>query len=40
MAALGKRFRLSPQFGRASVGVTQFRRQIHFSENCFRLCAK
>src|ERR1700756_3953052 len=33
MAAIMQTRRESPQFGRASVRVTHFRQQIHFSEN-------
>ena len=35
MVAMNKTHRGSPQFCRASVRVTDFFRQIHFSANCF-----
>jgi hypothetical protein len=35
MATINKARRESPQFGRASVRVTQFCRWVHFSANCF-----
>jgi hypothetical protein len=40
MAAQNKTRRHSPQFGRASVRVTHFGRQIRFSENSFRFSGK